>query len=77
MRGQVLERPLDPLAWPATRYQTRLQARDRKISQTFEAPCYTIKQRTRLNYVASFPLRTEDDRSVWTLRGVALVCSVD
>ena len=54
-----------------------MQARDRKTAQTFEAPCYTIKRRTRLNYVASFPLRTEDDRSLWTLRGAALLCSID
>ena len=33
---------------------------------------YEIKRRTRLTYVASFSLRTEDIQS---LRGVALICS--
>ena len=54
-----------------------VQAKDRKRSQVFEAPCYAIKRRTGQNYIATFPLRSEDDRAHWTLRGVALLCSID
>ncbi len=36
-----------------------------------------MKKRTGLNFIASFPLRTDDPPAKWTLRGVALLCSID
>jgi dynein heavy chain, axonemal len=43
----------------------------------YEAPCYRVKSRRGNNFITTFSLRTEDDRSKWVLRGVALLCSVD
>ena len=37
----------------------------------------TVKKRTGLNFISTFPLRTEDPPSKWIMRGVALLCSVD
>lgn len=54
-----------------------VQAKDKKKSGVFEAPVYRTKKRTGLNYITSFPLRTDEPSSKWILRGVALLCSVD
>ena len=54
-----------------------LQAKDRKKSGIFEAPLYKIRRRTGLNYIDKFSLRTDEPSSKWTLRGVALLCSID
>lgn len=54
-----------------------MQAKDKKKSGVFEAPVYRVKKRTGLNYITSFPLRTDEPSSKWILRGVALLCSVD
>lgn len=53
------------------------QAKDRKKVGVYEAPTYHIKQRTGRNFIATFPLKTDDPPSKWTLRGVALLCSID
>uniref|UniRef100_A0A061RL16 Flagellar outer dynein arm heavy chain gamma n=1 Tax=Tetraselmis sp. GSL018 TaxID=582737 RepID=A0A061RL16_9CHLO len=58
-------------------YVTGVQAKDRKRSGVYEAPTYRVKKRTGLNFITTFPLRTEDDKSKWILRGVALLCSID
>jgi len=58
-------------------YVTGVQAKDRKKSGIYEAPTYRVKKRTGLNFITTFPLRTEDDKSKWILRGVALLCSID
>lgn len=56
---------------------TGVLARDRRRAGVYEAPCYRVKARRGDNFVATFALRTEDDRSKWVMRGVALLCSID
>lgn len=58
-------------------YVTGVQAKDKKRSSIYEAPTYRIKRRTGLNFITTFAVRTEDDRSKWVLRGVAILCSID
>ena len=58
-------------------YVTGVLAKDRRRAQTYDAPCYRSKARTGRNFVTTFSLRTEEDRSKWTLCGVALLCSID
>jgi dynein heavy chain len=50
---------------------------DKKRGGIYEAPCYRVKNRKGFNYITSFALRTEDDKSKWILRGAALLCSID
>ena len=52
-------------------------AKDNVTKNTYDAPAYRVKKRTGLNFITTFPLRTEDPPSKWVLRGVALLCSVD
>ena len=54
-----------------------MQAKDVKKAGSFDCPVYRVKQRTGLNFVTTFSLRTDEEPSKWTLRGVALLCSVD
>lgn len=54
-----------------------MQAKDRKKAGVFETPVYKVKKRTGLNYITSFPLRTDEQPSKWTLCGVALLSSLD
>lgn len=54
-----------------------MQAKDVKKAGTFDCPVYRVKKRTGLNFVTTFSLRTDEDASKWTLRGVALMCSID
>jgi len=54
-----------------------LQLKDKARSGYFEAPCYRVKRRTGANYIASFMLRSDEERAKWVHRGVALLCSVD
>lgn len=56
---------------------TGKQARDKVNKNQYEAPAYKVKKRTGLNFISTFPLRTEDPPSKWIMRGVALLCSVD
>jgi dynein heavy chain len=58
-------------------YVTGKQAKDNVTKNTYEAPTYRVKKRTGLNFISTFPLRTEDPPSKWIMRGVALLCSVD
>jgi dynein heavy chain len=58
-------------------YVTGVQAKDRRRGGVYEAPCYRVKARKGLNFITTFQLRTEDDRSKWVLRGVALLCTMD
>jgi hypothetical protein len=53
------------------------QAKDRKKGGVYDAPTYRVKRRTGLNFISTFQLRTEDDKSKWILRGVALLGSID
>lgn len=46
-------------------------------SGVYEAPTYRVKTRKGLNFVTTFALRTEDDKSKWILRGVAILCTID
>jgi hypothetical protein len=50
---------------------------DKKRGGIYEAPCYRVKNRKGFNYITSFALRTEDDKSKWILRGAALLGSMD
>ena len=58
-------------------YVTGKQAKDNVTKNTYDAPTYRVKKRTGLNFISTFPLRTEDPPSKWIMRGVALLCSVD
>merc|ERR1712154_196651 len=40
-------------------------------------PCYKIPRRTDLNYIFQMKLNSREPAKHWTLRGVALLCSVD
>jgi dynein heavy chain len=50
---------------------------DKKRGGIYECPCYRVKTRKGFNFITTFSLRTEEDKSKWTLRGVALLCSID
>lgn len=65
-----------PAGTPGTPLSIR-QAKDRRRAGIYEAPCYRVKARRGNNFITTFSLRTEDDKAKWTLRGVALLCSVD
>lgn len=56
---------------------TGVQAKDKIKKDIFECPAYRVKKRTGLNYITSFPLRSEDVKSKWVMRGVALLCTKD
>ena len=58
-------------------YVTGVLAKDKKKTGIYEAPTYRVKTRTGLNFITTFPLRTEDPPSKWILRGTSLLCSVD
>lgn len=58
-------------------YVTGVLASQKRTENQFSCPCYTIKKRTGLNFIASFDLRTEEPPSKWVIRGVALLCSID
>lgn len=38
---------------------------------------YRVKARKGFNFISTFALRTEDDKSKWVLRGAGLLCSID
>jgi len=56
---------------------TGVLGKDKVTKGVYEAPTYRVKKRTGLNFISTFPLRTEDPPSKWVMRGVALLCSVD
>ena len=56
---------------------TAVQARDKRRTGFFEAPCYKVRRRTGQNYIANFMLKTDESRTKWVLRGAALLCSID
>lgn len=56
---------------------TAVQAKDKRKLGVFEAPCYRGKGRTGLRYIDTLSLRTDQPPSKWTLRGCALLCSID
>jgi len=58
-------------------YVTGVQQKDKKIENQASVPCYRVKKRTGLNFIEKFDLRSEDPKSKWILRGVALLCTVD
>ena len=58
-------------------YVTGMQAKDRKKVGIYEAPTYRVKARKGYNFITTFSLRTEDDKSKWILRGVGILCSID
>lgn len=53
------------------------QAKDRKRGGVFEAPVYKVKERTGRNFIATLPLKTDEPAHKWTLRGAAVLCSID
>ncbi|KAL4552567.1 hypothetical protein Ndes2526B_g02495 [Nannochloris sp. 'desiccata'] len=56
---------------------TAVQARDKKRTGFFEAPCYRVRRRTSQTYIANFMLKTDESRTKWVMRGAALLCSID
>ena len=55
-----------------------MQERDRrKKERLYDAPVYRVKKRTGLNFITTLSLHTQEDRSKWILRGVALLCTTD
>lgn len=47
----------------------------RYLHNQYLCPCYTIPQRTGLNFVFTANIKTEDSPQKWVLRGTALMCS--
>ena len=43
----------------------------------YDAPLYKAPKRTGLNFISSVQLRTEEQPQKWTLRGVALLATID
>ncbi len=58
-------------------YVTGVLAKDKKRSGIYEAPTYRVKARKGFNFITTFSVRTEDDKSKWILRGAGLLCSID
>merc|ERR1712046_43973 len=61
-------------------YVTGVQAKDKKKDAAltnYAAPSYRVKNRTGLNYIDKFELRTEDPPAKWIMRGAALLCTID
>ena len=58
-------------------YITAVQGKDKRKLGFFEAPCYRVRRRTGANYIASFMLKTDQEKRKWVLRGAAILCSVD
>ena len=56
---------------------TGVLSSDYSKKDTYEAPTCRVGKRTGLNFISTFPLRTEDPPSKWVMRDVALLCSVD
>ena len=56
---------------------TGVQARDKPKKDGFECPTCRVKRRTGQYFITTLSLRTEDPKSKWVLRGVALLCSKD
>jgi dynein heavy chain len=46
-----------------------------EMSRMYICPVYKLPRRTALNYIFNLTLNTDEDPSVWTLRGVAALCS--
>ena len=52
----------------------------KRLESQYYAPAYRVKQRTGLNFIATFPLNAKEQEiksGRWIMRGVALLCSVD
>lgn len=56
---------------------TAVQARERRTLGVYAAPVYRGKGRTGLRYIDTLSLRTDQPPSKWTLRGCAVLCSID
>lgn len=56
---------------------TAVQAKDRRTLGVYSAPVYRGRGRTGLRYIDTLSLRTAQPPSKWTLRGCAVLCSID
>lgn len=56
---------------------TACLAKDKKTLGYYEAPCYKVARRTAANFISTFMLKTDEDRSKWVLRGTALLCAAE
>ena len=70
---QVLFAPL-PVLWITGSLATASKA-DKNMY--YDAPLYKAPRRTGLNFISSVQLRTEEQPQKWTLRGVALLATID
>jgi len=46
-----------------------------EMNSNYICPVYSIPRRTALNYIFDITLKTDEEVSKWTLRGVAALCS--
>merc|ERR1711865_158564 len=58
-------------------FVTGVLARDKKKDGIFGIPTYKVKRRTGQHYITEMDIRTVDPPSKWTMRGAALLCSID
>jgi len=58
-------------------FVTGVLAKDKKRAGVYEAPCYRVKARKGLNFITTFALASTDGSAKWTLRGAALLCTID
>ena len=58
-------------------FVTAIKKGEKKLSDDYSCPCYTVPKRTGLFYVFNANLKTDDPPSTWVLRGTALLCSKD
>ena len=58
-------------------YVTGVQAKDKPTDGVYAAPCYRTRERTGLNFISTFDLKSDEPSSKWIMRGVALLCSHD
>ena len=70
---KVLFAPL-PVLWITGSLATASKA-DKNMY--YDAPLYKAPRRTGLNFISSVQLRTEEQPQKWTLRGVALLATID
>jgi len=76
--GQLVDAPPKKLFCPVpAMLVTAIKRGEKKTSQDYSCPCYTIPKRTGQFFVFVANVKTEENPGKWVLRGTALLCSKD
>lgn len=77
--GKLADAPPKKLSWqiPCMFITAKKTTREQSGGAVYRCPCYTIPDRTGLNYVFTATIKSEEPEWYWVLRGVALLCSKD